>query len=163
MNAESVLQKGPPLSQSLSAVYIHLVFSTKERAPFLVDPELRIETHAFLAGSSKTLGCPAVIVGGVADHVHILARFGRDIKQKEWVKELKRTSNLWLKKQDSSLSRFQWQAGYADFSVSVSKLEQVKSYIARQEQHHKKQNYQDEVRAMLDKHQVEYDERYLWD
>ena len=102
------------------------------------------------------------IVGGVEDHIHLLARFGRTITHADWVKELKRVSNLWLK-EEGGLTNFEWQAGYADFSVSQSNLEQVKSYIANQEQHHRKMSFQDEVRALLTKHEMEWDERYIWD
>ena len=82
------------MPQSLSAVYIHLVFSTKHRQPFLRDRSLRIDLHSFLGGISKTLECPPILTGGVEDHVHLLARFGRTITQAEWVKELKRVSNI---------------------------------------------------------------------
>src|SRR5713101_6752728 len=102
------------MPQSLSAVFIHLVFSTKERRPFLRDRAIRESLHAYLGGISKTLDCPPIIVGGIEDHVHLLARFGRTITQAEWVKELKRVSNLWLK-ETFHLSAFEWQAGYADF------------------------------------------------
>jgi REP element-mobilizing transposase RayT len=148
--------------QSLSAVYIHLVFSTKNRQPFLRNPELRSRLHAQLGGISKTLGCAPILTGGIEDHVHMLARFGRTITQAEWVKELKRVSNLWLKS-EHGLSDFEWQGGYADFSVSESNLEQVKRYIASQEEHHRKTNFQDELRALLTRHRVEWDERYIWD
>src|SRR5438477_12957135 len=84
-----------------------------------------------------SLECPPIITGGMEDHIHLLARFGRTITQAEWVKELKRVSNLWLKEQFHP-SAFEWQAGYADFSVSQSSLEQVKRYIMSQEEHHKK-------------------------
>ena len=87
------------MPQSLSAVYIHLVFSTKHRQPFLRDKHLREDLHAFLGGTSKTLECPTLLVGGVEDHVHLLSRFGRKITQADWVKELKRVSNLWLKEE----------------------------------------------------------------
>ncbi|MGI9065464.1 MAG: transposase [Pyrinomonadaceae bacterium] len=150
------------MPQSLSAVYIHLVFSTKHRQPFLRDEGLRNDLHSFLGGTSKTLECPPILVGGVEDHVHMLARFGRTITQADWVKELKRVSNLWVKEK-SGLTDFEWQGGYADFSVSQSNLEQVKSYIANQEEHHRKLSFQDEVRALLTKHQIEWDERYVWD
>lgn len=100
--------------------------------------------------------------GGVEDHVHLLARFGRTITQADWVKELKRVSNLWLK-ENGGLTNFEWQGGYADFSVSQSNLEQVKTYFAHQKEHHRKLSFQDEVRALLTKHQVEWDERYIWD
>lgn len=150
------------MSQSLSAVYIHLVFSTKHRHPSLRDESLRKDLHSFLGGTSKTLECPPVLVGGVADHIHLLARFGRTITQAEWVKELKRVSSLWLK-EEGRLTDFEWQGGYADFSVSQSNLEQVKSYIANQADHHRKLSFQDEVRALLTKHQIEWDERYIWE
>ena len=151
------------MPQALSAVYVHLVFSTKERRPFLRDKTLRENLHNQLGAISKTLQCPPLIVGGVEDHVHLLCRFGRTLTQAEWVKELKRVSNIWLKEQGRDLSGFEWQSGYADFSVSQSNLEQVKQYIARQEDHHRKHSFQDELRAFLTKHEVEFDERYLWD
>jgi putative transposase len=96
------------------------------------------------------------------DHVHLLARFGRTITQAEWVKELKRVSNLWLK-ENYVIRDFEWQSGYADFSVSASNLERVKNYIANQHNHHDKMNFQDELRTLLRCHQVEWDERYIWD
>jgi REP element-mobilizing transposase RayT len=151
------------MPQSLSAVYIHLVFSTKERRPFLRDKTARDSLHSYLGGISEQLECPTIIVGGVEDHVHLLARFGRTITQAEWVKELKRVSNGWLKSQAPELADFEWQGGYADFSVSQSNLAQVTAYIANQEEHHRKTNFQDEVRALLQKHKVDFDERYLWD
>ena len=85
------------MPQSLSAVYIHLVFSTKDRRPLLRDKPTRDALHSYLGGVSKQLDCPPILVGGVEDHVHLLARFGRTLTQAEWVKELKRVSNLWLK------------------------------------------------------------------
>jgi len=150
-------------TQSLSAVYIHLVFSTKERRPFFRDKVLRESLHAYLGAVSKELECPPLKVGGAEDHVHLLCRFARTIAQAEWVKEVKRVSNLWLKERSGDYRDFQWQGGYADFSVSQSNLEQVISYIAGQEQHHNKMSFQDELRALLRKHNLEWDERYIWD
>jgi len=150
------------MPQSLSAVYIHLVFSTKDRYPFFRNRDLLAELHAELGGISKKLGCAPIITGGVEDHIHQLARFGRVITQAGWVKELKRVSNLWLK-QKHLLRNFEWQGGYASFSVSVTQLEQVKRYIVNQEQHHRKMSFQDELRGLLREHQMEWDERYVWD
>jgi len=149
--------------QSLSAVYIHLVFPTKDRRPLMRDKPTRDELHSYLGGVSKRLDCPPILVGGVEDHIHLLARFGRTLTQAEWVKELKRVSNLWLKEQGRDYADFEWQGGYADFSVSQSNLEQVKQYIAGQEEHHRKVGFQDELRALLRKHEIEWDERYVWD
>jgi len=151
------------MPQSLSAVYIHLVFSTKERRAFLRDKTTRDTLHAYLGGISKQLECPPIRIGGIEDHVHVLAHFGRTITQAEWIKELKRVSNLWLKEQGREWADFQWQGGYASFSVSQSNLEQVKEYIARQEEHHRKATFQDELRALLAKHDIVFDERYVWD
>ena len=113
--------------------------------------------------SASIFRCPSLLVGGVEDHVHLLARFGRTITQAEWVKELKRVSNLWLKERGRDYADFEWQGGYADFSVSQSNLEQVKQYIAGQEEHHRKIGFQDELRALLRKHEIEWDEKYVWD
>jgi putative transposase len=151
------------MPQSLSAVYIHLVFSTKDRRPFLRDKPTRDALHSYLGGVSKQLDCPPLLVGGVEDHVHLLARFGRTTTQAEWVKELKRVSNLWLKERGRDYADFEWQGGYADFSVSQSNLEQVRQYIAGQEEHHRKVGFQDELRALLRKHEIEWDEKYVWD
>ena len=151
------------MPQSLSAVYIHLVFSTKDRRPLLRDKPARVALHAYLGGIFKQLDCPPILVGGVEDHIHLLARFGRTITQAEWVKELKRVSNIWLKGQGGDYIDFEWQGGYADFSVSQSILEPVKQYITHQEEHHRKIGFQDELRALLRKHGIEWDEKYVWD
>ena len=102
-------------------------------------------------------------VGGVEDHVHIPARFARTITQAEWAKELKRVSGLWVKEQDAHYSDFHWQGGYACFSVSEASLEQVKRYIVDQEEHHRKMNFQDELRTLCRNNGLEWDERYVWD
>jgi len=151
------------MPQSLSAVYIHLVFSTKERRPFLRNQAVRESLHAQLGSISKVLECPSLLVGGVEDHVHLLCRFSRTITQAEWVKELKPVSNGWLKEQGREFADFEWQGGYADFSVSQSNLDQEKEYIATQEVHHRKMTFQDELRMLLRRHEIEFDEHYVWD
>ncbi len=151
------------MPQSLSAVYIHLVFSTKDRRPFLRDKSVRASLHSQLGGISKTLECPPLLVGGVEDHVHILARLSRTITQADWVKEVKRVSSGWLKTKGREYADFEWQGGYADFSVSQSNLEEVKKYIAGQEEHHRKMSFQEELRVLLRKHELEWDEQYVWD
>lgn len=151
------------MPQSLSVVYIHLVFSTKDRRPFLRDKSIRESLHAYLGSISKQLDCAPILVGGVEDHIHILARFARTISQADWVKELKRVSNSWMQEQGRDYADFEWQSGYAAFSVSQSNLEAVKQYIANQEEHHRKINFQDELRALLRRHETEWDEKYLWD
>jgi REP element-mobilizing transposase RayT len=99
----------------------------------------------------------------VKDHIHLLARFGHTITQAEWVKELKRVSNLWLKERGRDYASFKWQGGYADFGVSQSKLPDVKEYIIGQEEHHRKIGFQDELRTLLRMHEIEWDEKHVWD
>jgi putative transposase len=151
------------MPQSLAAVYLHAVFSTKERHRFLREPSLRIEMHAYLGGISKRLNCPAIITGGTDDHIHQLIRFSRTITQAEWIKEVKRASSLWIKQRESRLGYFAWQAGYGMFSVSPADLDVVRQYIASQEEHHRKVAFQDEFRFLLKHHGLEWDERYVWD
>jgi REP element-mobilizing transposase RayT len=151
------------MSQSLANLLVHLVFSTKERRPFLNDPDLRRDMHAYLAGISRGVDCPVVLVGGVADHVHLLARQSRSISLAEWVKELKRGSSLWIKDRAPALETFHRQAGYGAFSVSQSQSSRVEQYIADQELHHRTKSFQEEYRELLERHGVPFDERYVWD
>lgn len=151
------------MPQSLSGVYLHLVFSTKDRRPFLRDEEHREALHAMLGGISKKLDCTPIEVGGVEDHVHVLGRFGRTLSQAHWVKELKRVSSHWLREGRPELHDFSWQNGYATFSVSASRLEAVITYVRNQAQHHRKVGFQEELRSLLRRHQVDWDERFVWD
>jgi REP element-mobilizing transposase RayT len=149
--------------QSLAQIYLHIVFSTMERRPYLEDPAVRDEMHRFLGGTSNRFDSPVVRVGGVADHVHILCRFGRTGTVAELVKELKRESSLWVKTKDATFLDFHWQKGYGAFSVSPGHVGAVRSYIENQEQHHRATTYQDEFRRLLTKYGLEWDERYVWD
>ena len=151
------------MSQSLSNVIVHLVFSTKDRRPFLNDKSIRERMHSELGGTSKTLNCSPIIAGGVEDHIHLLARQSRTITLSEWVKELKRVTSIWIREQGPEYSAFSWQAGYGAFSVSQSQLGKVVEYIHQQEVHHKQQDFKLEFRELLKRHEIEYDERYVWD
>jgi len=151
------------MAQSLSNLLVHLIFSTKERHPFLAESSARSALHRYLGAVSTRLDCPVIRVGGVADHVHCLARQSRTITVAEWVKELKRASSQWAKTQSASLRAFQWQAGYGAFSVSQSLSHKVDQYIEGQEEHHRRFNFQTELRKLLGAHGVAYDERYVWD
>jgi len=150
------------MPQSLANLIVHLIFSTKDRRPFL-QGELTKESHKLLADISNRLECPAIEVGGVSDHVHILARQSRTISMADWVKELKRVSTIELKDNHRQLGDFHWQAGYGAFSVSQSNLENVRTYILDQESHHQRLTFQEEFRLFLERHEVQYDERYVWD
>ena len=151
------------MSQSLAKIYTHIIYSTKHRYPFLADESLRAEMHAYLGGTCNNLNCPAIIVGGTADHVHILCMLSRNLSLADLIGEIKRSSSKWVKTKGLMARKFAWQNGYAVFSVSQSQIEQVKAYIACQDEHHRKKSYQDEFRLFLKRYRVEYDEQYVWD
>jgi REP element-mobilizing transposase RayT len=150
------------MGQSLSQIYLHLVFSTKNRAPFLKDKSLRGRVHAYLAGTCGQLHSPSLIVGGVEDHVHVLCRFSKELTVSQLLQELKRESSKWIKSLDAGLRGFYWQQGYGAFSISPAYVGPLKQYIARQEEHHRQETFQDELRRFLKKHSIAYDERYVW-
>ena len=151
------------MPQSLTQIYLHIVFSTKDRRPFLTDKEFRGRTDAYLAGISRNLDCPSLIVGGVEDHVHILCRFDKTIEVATLLRELKRDSSKWIKTEQPRLAEFHWQAGYGAFSISPSHVDALKEYILKQEEHHRRESFQDEFRRLCKKYGIEIDERYVWD
>lgn len=142
---------------------MHVVFSTKDRRPFLRDQSLRHELHNYIGGILTNLDCQPIIVGGVEDHVHFLCAMSRTHNAAEIIKEVKRGSSLWIKTKDATLRDFSWQSGYGIFSIGFSQIEPLKKYIARQEEHHRKISFQDEFRQLLKRYQIEFDERYVWD
>ncbi len=150
------------MSQSLSKLYVHLVFSTKHRETLLPRP-LRERVHAYLATVLKNYDCPAVRVGGTSDHVHVLFRLSKNRALAQVVEEIKTTSSKWVKTQEPMLASFHWQSGYGGFSVSPAELGGLSEYIEQQEAHHTKLSFQDEYRQFLARYEVEYDERYVWD
>jgi len=150
------------MPQSLSQVILHVVFSTKDRRPWL-DPAIRPRLHAYLATLCRDCGCPAYRVGGAADHVHIATRLARTLSQAELLEKIKKTSSAWIKTQGEQYGSFFWQGGYGEFSIGWSQLEELVRYIDGQEQHHRTQTFQEEYRHLLQQYHVEFDERYVWD
>ena len=151
------------MSQSLVQVYLHIVFSTKDRRPFLRDQMLRERRHAYLAGICKNQGAPSLKVGGTADHVHILCRMSKTLAISGLIQELKRESSKWVKQQSPHASSFYWQACYGAFSVSPSHADALVEYIENQEEHHRRESFEDEFRRLCEKYGIELDERYAWD
>ena len=150
------------MSQSLAKVYLHVIFSTRNREPSLAE-EWRDEVFRVLGGAANNLGCQSLIVGGVEDHVHLLFQLGRTIAIADAVGKIKSTSSAWVNQTRGFSAPFHWQGGYAAFSVSQSNLEIVRKYIRNQPEHHKKVSFQDELREWLRRYEIEWDERYVWD
>jgi putative transposase len=150
------------MSQSLVKNLIHLVYSTKNRKPWIA-AEHKKGLYAYQAGIFKQWDSPAIIIGGIEDHVHALFLQSKSHALKKIVEEVKKGSSKWMKTDGPRNKKFYWQNGYAAFSVSESNKPDVKKYIENQEELHLKMTYQDELRMLLDRHHMEYDERYLWD
>jgi REP element-mobilizing transposase RayT len=149
------------MPQSLANVLLHVVFSTKNRTPFLKTPELKGTMTGYLVGTLQNIDCPSLIVGVVEDHVHILCNLSRTITIAKLVEELKTSSSVRIK--EEAARDFYWQNGYGAFSVSQSNVSAVKAYIENQEEHHRQVTFQEEYRRFLERHGLHWDERYVWD
>ena len=150
------------MPQSLSKVTLHIIFSTKNREPWL-DSAIRARMHAYLATICRDFGCDALHVDGVADHVHIVTTLPRTLSQAQLIEQVKKVSSKWTKSLESRYRGFFWQRGYAAFSVSPSQLDALMQYVQTQEEHHRTRTFQEEYRELLRRHGVEFDEQYVWD
>ena len=150
------------MPQSFAAVQLHIVFSTKNRVP-LITPELAPKLYGYMHGIVGAGPGMLLAAGGVADHVHLLVSLGRTTSIAELVRLVKCNSSGWVHDTFSDYHDFAWQNGYGAFSVSRSHRGRLTDYINRQAEHHATLSYQDEVRALLRKHDLEWDERYIWD
>ena len=146
------------MGSTFFSLHYHLIFSTKERVP-MIHAEWRPRLHAYMGGIIRGMNGVAEIVGGVADHVHLLASLRPVHCVADVMRELKKESTNWVK--DSFDSRFSWQEGYAAFSVSPTNINSVKRYIADQERHHAKRSFVDELRECLEQAGTRYNEKYL--
>jgi putative transposase len=150
------------MAQSLARNLVHLVYSTKHREPWLTE-EHRNALFAYQAGIYQQWESPALSIGGVDDHVHALFALSKNQPLKKIVEEVKKGSSKWMKSDGPRNQHFSWQSGYAGFSVSQSNVETVRRYIERQPEHHRRLGFQEELRVLFTRHEIEFDERYAWD
>lgn len=148
------------MPQSLSKMYVHCVFSTKNRVPLITD-EIRSDLHSYIIGTLSNIGSFVFEIYANKDHVHILCVLPRTRTIAELISKVKTSSSKWMKKQ--GITNFSWQGGYGAFSVSSSVVNVVEKYIKNQEEHHKKKPFKDEFRRFLQEYKLEYDEKYVWD
>ena len=149
------------MAHTLSDLLVHAVFSTAERRPAL-GKSIQARLFGYMAGIVRARGGVAHIVGGAEDHVHLLLTVPASSSVADMLRFVKGNSSRWLNRQFPRTGKFAWQRGYAAFSVSRSRYRDVYSYIAGQEVHHRRISFQQELVAFLKKHQIEYDERYIW-
>ena len=150
------------MSQSLTEVYLHIVFSTKHREK-LIDVDIENELHDYIGGICKNLKCNPVKIGGERDHVHILCMLSKNVTIAKLVEDIKKSSSKWIKDKNQKYSKFYWQDGYGAFSVHVSQIEEISSYILHQKEQHKRFDFKQELLAILKKLNVDYNPKYLWD
>jgi REP element-mobilizing transposase RayT len=150
------------MAQSYASIIAHIIFSTKNRAPILTE-NIHQELFAYLIAVFEDINGKALTLNCTGNHIHILASLPRDMAPSKIIEKIKTGTSLWIKKRFPDAKDFYWQSGYGCFSVSKSGVESVKKYIANQFEHHKKMTFEDEFRAILTKHGIEYDEKYIWD
>jgi len=151
------------MAQSLAQVWLHFVFSTKERRTYLQGETFRVEMFRMLSHHVQESGCVSASVGGHVDHVHLLIGMSRTLTIARLVENVKSETSKWAKQHEDGHRAFTWQAGYGVFSVSHSRRDDVDQYIRTQDEHHAKITFQDEFRKLCKYHEIEIDERYVWD
>lgn len=150
------------MGQSHCNLIYHLVFSTKERRRYLTK-DCRADVHRYLAGTIQGLGGIPLNVNGTDDHVHLLVKLNQNHTPKDVLREIKANTSGWIHRTYPALSDFAWQAGYGAFTVSASQKKRLYDYIHQQEAHHRVRTFKDEYLALLKAHEIEYDERYIWE
>ncbi|MET3036979.1 IS200/IS605 family transposase [Chryseobacterium sp. NRRL B-14859] len=150
------------MPQSLVKNYIHIVFSTKYRDDF-IDEKIEKELYSYIAAICKDFESRALQIGGTDNHVHILCFLSQKTALMKLIQEIKAHSSKWIKMKGRKYENFFWQNGYGAFSVGEKDIHTVTNYIRNQRQHHHTQNFKNEFIEILEKHHMEYDEKYLWD
>ena len=149
------------MAQSLGKVYIHLIFHIKTTSVRMCEKDLE-HIHSYMGKTINDMGCQSICVGGVDDHVHILFILSRDKAISKVVEEVKRHSSRWIKSQGQPYAGFEWQGGYAVFSVSQSVVEATRTYILNQKEHHKRVSFVDEYQQFLELYKVAYNEQFVF-
>ena len=150
------------MPSSYCCLLYHAVFSTKERRPWL-DASVRERVFPYMGGVVRGEDGIPILVGGTEDHVHLLLKLRQDRAVADVMRKIKSKSSGWIHKTFPELRRFAWQSGYGAFTVSASQKKRVYTYIERQEEHHRNEDFKTEFVRFLKAHEVEYDDRYIWD
>jgi REP element-mobilizing transposase RayT len=147
--------------QSFTCLHYHLVFSTKNRVP-AISAEMQSRLWEYLGGVVRDLGGTPLQIGGVEDHVHLLVTLRQEPALKDVLRELKAGSSGWAHETFPAVKEFWWQIGYGAFTVSHSNIDAVKAYIANQKEHHRRQSFEEEFRALLERHGIAFKDEYLF-
>ena len=149
------------MPQSLSKIYLHIIFHVKTTSP-KIQEEHQERVHSYIGQHVNSTGCQTIRIGGIADHVHALCLLSKNETVAHLVEEMKRNSSRWIKDLSPSYKCFEWQGGYAAFSVSQSVVEKTREYVENQQTHHKKVSFRDEYLQFLNLYHIEYNEQYVF-
>jgi REP element-mobilizing transposase RayT len=149
------------MSQSLSKLYVHLIFHVKNNE-CLIRQEDEDELYAYIGGVIKLSKSIPININGTKDHLHVLCIMSKNISLADLLEDIKGNSSRWIKTKSTHYKNFAWQGGYSGYSVSQSKVEAVNRYIENQKEHHKHQTFKEEYLQFLNENGIEYIEEYLW-
>ena len=154
--------KFSPMAQTLFSCYMHIVFSTKNRAK-LIRPDVEEELFSYIGGVVRNYKGVLLAAGGTSNHIHLLVSTNKNKLLPNLIGDAKRESSSWIKTKSPMLSKFGWQDGYSAFSLGYMQIPAVKKYIAGQKEHHKQKLFEDEMRGFYKKYDLDFDEQYVWD
>ena len=149
------------MANTYSALHYHLIFSTKNRIPYL-KPEIEQRIWTYLGGIARHHKMIPIQIGGFDDHIHALLGAPPTISASQIAQHLKGESSKWIHENFPALANYAWQESYSVFAVSKSNIEAVVEYIQKQREHHQRKSFEEEYREFLQRHNIQYDERYLW-
>lgn len=150
------------MASTLTNLLFHVVFSTKGRASQITN-EIRSDLEQYLGGIIRMESGVAFDISCPRNHAHLVLRLPANRAISDIVRVIKTNSSRWLNQKKGNAEKFAWQSGYAAFSISESLLPEVRAYVRNQDEHHHKRTFQEELRLLLEKHKIEFDERYIWD
>jgi putative transposase len=150
------------MAGTYNKLYYHIVFSTKNRQPF-ISPSLEDELYKYISGVLRGIGGSCIEINGMQDHIHFLTILPPKIAVSDALRDIKANSSKWIHETKPEQAAFAWQDGFAAFTVSKSQVEPVREYNLDQKQHHAQRDFKSELLGLLERHEIEYDERYIWD
>ena len=150
------------MPQSFHSIPIHLIWSTKNRIPLII-PEIEDELFKYIASIFHNQDSPSLVINGSRDHLHVILSLSRTITIAKLIEEVKRSSSKWIKSKGAKFEKFYWQTGYAALGVGHYNIENLKTYIRNQKEHHRRKTFKEEYIEFLEKYSINYDERYIWD
>ncbi len=150
------------MAQSFVCSNYHLIFATKGREPTLLNL-IRPRLYEYVGGILRAGRSKLLAAGGMPDHTHWLVSLHQQTSVADALRQIKATSSKWIHDENAEMGHFAWQTGYGAFAVSYSNLAAVESYIQGQAEHHRTTTFQEEFLAFLRRHDIAFDERYLWD